>query len=444
MRVLLVSPHLPYRPGSYLAHPSLGFGMLATALKRHGHEVAHADLPFEGNTLERLSSWLDTYRPDLVGLTCVAQSYRQALDAATRVKAHHARLPVVMGGPHTSFIAAEVLGRHPAVDYVLSFDAEDSLVALAQAVEATPAGPAEAELAQIPGLTFRAGERVVTVPPSPPDMELDRYGHPDRSIFDMGAYLRNDYETVVVTSRGCPSRCTFCSTAAAGRRYRFHSVEYAMAEVREIARLGFTSIYFGDDTIGGDRQRLLAFCDAMIKADLGVEWTSNIRALDVEPEAMRRMKAAGAYRVFIGFESVSSQSLKMMAKRARLDAALAAARVVTEAGLELHASFIVGAPGDTPATVRDTLDFIRELNPTIATFNPFEPRPGTPMYDRADAFGVIIPDRYWYESTGWLSEPVAYTSTMTKEEISAALVDCYSLFCSPSFSDDAHGGRLIA
>lgn len=432
MKVLFVSAHVPYEPNSYLAHPTLAYGYMATALKRHGHDTEHVDLPLVGNDVSTLRRELEAHRPHLVGVSSVAQTYCQALEVARTVKEFDPAIPVVFGGPHVSFIARECLTRHDSVDFVLMFDCEDSIVALVESLnhESGPVGHRQ----NVPGLAYRDQSDCVQVTkPEPPSFDLDAYGHPDRAIFDLDAYLRNDYETVVVTARGCPSHCTFCSTQAAGRTYRSHSVGYALQEIETILEAGFTSIYFGDDTIAGDRDRLLALCDQIVARELPIEWTSNIRSLDIDPELLERMRSAGAYRVFSGFETVDPRALKLMGKGQDVERHLRTGEIVGRSGLQLHASFIVGAPGDTVESIERSLEFIAELNPTIATFNPFEPRPGTPMYTHASKFGIHIPDPYWYETTYWLHQPVAYTNSMSPEDITNALMLCYQSFCSNGF-----------
>ena len=229
MRVLFVNPHYTHDPQTLLLHPPLAYAYMARSLKSSGHEVVHVDLPFEGNTTEHLGKRLDDIRPDIVGVTSVAQSYFHALEIAAALKQWSADVPMVFGGPHVSFIARECLDRHASVDYVLGFDAEDSVVEL---VDALAGGEVRQDrLMHVSGLTFRGEQAVVTTPPHPPDMNLDRYGHPDRSIFEMGRYLAYDYETVVMTARGCPSRCTFCSTTLSGRTARWHGAVHVVDEM---------------------------------------------------------------------------------------------------------------------------------------------------------------------------------------------------------------------
>ncbi len=430
MKILFVNPHYPYDPYTLLLHPPLGYGYMASVLKPAGHAVYHADLPFHGNCVEALLPFLDSFQPDLVGITCVAQSYCQALEIARFVKAWCPTVPVVMGGPHVTFIPQEALERHAAIDYIVLFDGEEAMLALANALEAkaTPA-----QLSKIPGLAFRDQGAIIMTPPRPAVMDLDVYPRPDRSLFEMDRYLAYDYETVVMTARGCPSRCTFCSTTQIGRRFRWHNVPHICDEVEEVLGMGFTSIFFGDDTFSGYSQRTIEFCEEVQRRGLSFHWTSNMRALDAKPQVLEAIPKAGGYRVFMGFESIQRQTLKMIKKGATPERLYHTAKLVKSFGIELHASFIIGAPGDTHESLTETLDFIRLVNPTVATFNVMEPRPGTDIYDHPEKYGLHIPDPYWYETNVWVDSPVCYTDTLSQEEIRSWVSRCYDEFCSPDF-----------
>lgn len=440
MRVLFVNPHYTHDPRTLLLHPPLGYAYMARSLKRGGHEVVHVDLPFEGNSAQALISRLDDLRPDLVGVTAVAQSYFHALEIAHAVRSWHPTIPIVFGGPHVSFIAAECLNRHSCVDYVLLCDAEDSVVSLADAL--TTDSVSAHELAKVPGLAFRDGDGVRTTAPAPPEMDLDRYGQPDRSIFDMRPYLDYDYETVVMKARGCPSRCTFCSTTIAGRAARWNSPIHVADEMEAIAEMGFSSIFFGDDTFSGDPRRAVAICEEINRRGLTMPWTSNMRAQDARPQVLDAMRAAGAYRVFVGYESIQEQTLRLVKKGTSPARLYKTAQRIMGAGLELNASFIVGAPGDTPETLSATLDFIRLVNPTVATFNVMEPRPGTDLYTNPERYGITIPDRYWYETTDWLKLPVCHNESMSAEDIRYWVSRCYDEFCDPEFRSEDYLTRL--
>lgn len=430
MKILFVNPHYPHDPYTLLLHPPLCYGYMASLLKPAGHQVYHADLPFHGNTVESLLPFLEAVEPDLVGVTCVAQNYCQALEIARFVKEWKTTVATVIGGPHVSFIPREALTRHAVLDYVILFDGEQPMLDLADALEAHASA---GQMAAIPGLAFRDQGAVVVSEPTPPLLDLDSNPRPDRSIFEIDRYLAYDYETVVMTARGCPSRCTFCSTTQSGRRFRWHSVERICEEVEEVLGLGFSSIFFGDDTFSGHSQRTIEFCNEIVRRGLDFPWTSNMRMTDAKPPVLEAIRKAGGYRVFMGFESIQPETLKLVKKGTTPERLYRTAQVVKSYDIELHAAFIIGAPGDTHESLEATLDFIRLVDPTVATFNVMEPRPGTEVYSHPEKYGIHIPDPYWYEKSTWLDLPVSYTDALGLEEIRDWVSRCYDEFCSPDF-----------
>jgi radical SAM superfamily enzyme YgiQ (UPF0313 family) len=304
---------------------------------------------------------------------------------------------------------------------------------MAALVDALESKCSTADLRRISGLAFRIDGVAQVTEPAPPVSELDRYGRPDRSIFDMKRYLDYDYETVVMTARGCPSRCTFCSTTQMGRRFRWNGVPHICDELEEILELGFSSVFFGDDTFSGYPQRVIEFCDELRRRRLGVNWTSNMRALDARPRVLEAMCKAGGYRVFVGFESIQGGTLRLLKKGASPERLYKAAQLIKSFGIELHTAFIIGAPGDTHETLKETLDFIRLIDPAVATFNVMEPRPGTDVFANPARYGVNIPNRYWYETADWIHSPVCNTETLTALEIRDWVSRCYDTFCSADF-----------
>lgn len=439
MKILFINPHYPYDPFTLLLHPPLSYGYMASVLKPAGHEVAHADLPLCGNRVEALIPFLDSFQPDLVGVTCVAQSYAQALEIARFVKAWCEDVPIVMGGPHITFLPEEALQRHPYIDYIVLFDGEASMLQLANALEAKATS---AQMSTIAGLAYRDHHGMVITEPAPAALDLDIYPRPDRSLFEMGRYLAYDYETVMMTARGCPSRCTFCSTTQIGRRFRFHSVAHICDELEEVLSLGFSSVFFGDDTFSGNSQRTIDFCQEIKRRGLKFNWTSNMRAIDAKPAVLEAIRDAGGYRVFMGFESIQRDTLHLVKKGTTPERLYRTAQLVKSYDIELHASFIIGAPGDTHESLEATLDFIRLINPTVATFNVMEPRPGTDVYHHPEKYGIHIPDPYWYEKAAWVDGPVCSTNTLSAEEIRSWVDRCYDAFCSPDFIDEADLQRL--
>ncbi len=438
MKVLFINPHYPMRPETVLLHPPLGYAYMATELNRHGHEVQVLDLPMRENSPYVEAGFIEAYNPDLIGITCVTQSYCQALEIASFTKLILPLTPVVLGGPHVTFTPEDTLARHRAIDFVLMFDCDFSLASLADALAARD----PRELAKVPGLAFRSSDDggIVVTAPDAAILELDRMPLPDRRIFDMRAYLRRDYETVLMTARGCPSRCSFCSTTQMGRRYRFHGVQHVVDEFEELLDFGFTSFFIGDDTFAAHPKRTIEICDEICRRGLRFEWTSNMRVLDARPEVLDAMAAAGAYRVFTGLETIKLESLQIIRKGTTPELIFKALERIAAAGLQVHTAYIIGVPGDTEDDVLATLDFIKRVRPTVATFNTIEVRPGTEMFLQPERFGLSVPDPYWFETTSWMDLPTCSTQTLSQADIKRLVEHCYFEFCHAMFSspDEIH------
>ncbi|TFF34572.1 B12-binding domain-containing radical SAM protein [Mucilaginibacter psychrotolerans] len=433
MKVLFVNPHYSFDPFTLLLHPPLAFGYLSNFLKKDGHEVYHADLPFHGNRPEAVLSFIETIQPDVIGLTAVAQSFYHTLEITTLIKQHYPAIPIVAGGPLVTFVPEDVLTRHPSLDYLILYDGEESFVALVNALQARATSQ---QMKSIPGIAFRDSHgSVIVTPPAPTVSDLDYYGIPDRSIFELKNYLAYDYETVLVTSRGCPSRCTFCSTTLMGRNFRYNSPKHVCDEIEQVLNMGFSSIFFGDDTFSGNSKRTIDICTEINARSLKFNWTSNMRAIDAKPDVLEAMRGAGAYRVFVGFESIQNSTLKLIKKGTTPERLFQKANLIKSYDIELHSAFIIGAPGDSDVSLRETMDFIRIINPTVATFNCMEPRPGTDVYNHPERYGLIMPDKYWYEKLDWMEEPVSYTADLSRSEIKQWINRCYDEFCSPTFLD---------
>lgn len=412
MNVLFINPYMPIDDMLTIRHPPLGIGYLSTALKSAGHSVFFLDLPMLRREQREtaIRDYLESHDDVFVGITCVTQSYAVALSIAAEVKKLRPSVPVMMGGPHVSFTPEETLSRHWQVDFIVMHDGEDATVALVNAI-----GSNRQEYYRINGLAYRSDTGVVAVIPcKPPEQNLDRFGFPDRSIFDMQRYLDNDYETVVMTARGCPNRCAFCSTSVMGRKYRVHSVRHVLEEIQNVLALGFQSVFFGDDTFPADPERIMQLCNAIIREGLKFEWTCNMRVMDVKPKLIAKMHEAGMYRTFIGYESFSPEVLHQFRKGSNPSMQKAAAEILREIGVELHASMIIGCSNDTWESVLENVDYLREvIQPTLATFNTIELRPGTDVYLHPEQYGYTLANPLWYEdihctdqvhvSTKWLS-----------------------------------------
>jgi radical SAM superfamily enzyme YgiQ (UPF0313 family) len=419
-KVLLVNPQTPYNDFG-LIHPPLGLGYLSANLKKHHHEVECLDMPIDRLFLPDLKKMVDLYRPDVIGITSVTHIFADACEAAKACKEVLPHVPIVFGGVHVTYTPKETLERHPYVDFVMLFEAEFIFVELVERLQRRE------DVSRIAGLGYRKNNRVVVNAPEAP-WDRNLIPIPDRSIFPMTKYLRNDVETTIITSWSCPARCVFCSTARMGRSLRYREVDNVIKEMKQLEGMGFYSLFISDDSFTSNRERVIELCDAMIREGIKLQWTCNMRAAETNVDMLRKMKEAGCYRVFTGFESLDREVLKKMRKGSTPNTFFKHVDNLNQVGIELHASFIVGAPGEDEETILGNLELIRQINPRIVTFNNITVYPGTPIHDDPDKYGLIIKDPHWYEKKDWVRECEIGTDLIPPEKVQKLLHTCHVEF----------------
>ena len=169
------------------------------------------------------------------------------------------------------------------------------------------------------------------------------------------------------------------------------------------------------------------------KRGLNFKWTSNIRIIDINEEKARLLKESGAYRVFVGVETINDNSSKIINKNINTFKIINALEILNKFKIESHASFIIGAPGDTEDTLDKTSRFISEINPTIITLNSIRLYPGTDLYINAKKHGITLKDKYWYENDEWVNKSVCGTTDLPPEKIDFWMDKIYMDFLSSKF-----------
>ncbi|MFW6108302.1 MAG: B12-binding domain-containing radical SAM protein [bacterium] len=396
MKVLLIQPSPPrtrWPRGSFRSRwVPTGLAYLAAAARRAGHEVRVYSQEEQlikngfdwGAADAGLRELLEDFRPGLVGLSVVTPAMVEAEGQARLAKATCGEETlVVAGGPHVTALPERTLAECPAIDAAVLGEGEGALVELAE----------RGACDDVAGLCFRRDGSVVRTPPRPRQHDLDALGPVPYDLFDMEHYTARDRwmirwlplrATNLRTSRGCPNRCRFCAGhLVSGPGVRFHSIGYVVEQMRlAVERFGVEAIYFEDDTLGADRDRLLELCEAIRRADLHrqARWNGLLRVSQADPEVLGAMKAAGCFQVEFGFESGSDAMLRNLNKNTTVAMNLRAARLAHEAGLRIYADIMVGLPDETEDDVRATLRFLRRARPEVISFTRMYPLPGTAIY----------------------------------------------------------------
>ncbi|MGB8643646.1 MAG: radical SAM protein [Anaerolineae bacterium] len=396
MKILLVSPES--RLWNERAHIHNGLGYLAGALLHAGYAVDIFDGAVETESLDqRLTRELF----DIVGVSAPTPLIHEAWEDARIAKAHGA--VTILGGPHLTLMPEESTG-HPEVDFVARGEAEETIVEFVRTVE-TYGVQAKARFRSIQGLSFRddAGN-IMHNPPRPLAQDLDAIPFPAYHLFKIERYTNLQPLTdgldpharsyTILTSRGCPYQCTYCSKPITGNTWRARSVENVVKEWRMLVdELHAKEIGVTDDIWNLDLKRAKELCCALIAEGLNkVPWVTihGMKVNHADAELFQLMKQAGCRRVGFGVESGDEFILKRVVKKSQTyDQVRAAFKNARAAGLQTMGFFIFGMPYETEETMEKTIQLALELDPDLANFMIASPYPGTQMWDLLQREGRI-------------------------------------------------------
>src|SRR5208337_1940216 len=419
VKVALVYPYFhPSKDNSIFRFPPLGLGYLAAALKAHGFEVELVDCTFM--QFSQAVEQVVRTRAQIVGFYSMFSMKKTTFEMAETIKARSGGDCglLVVGGPMPSWSPESFLNPF---DVVAVGEGEETMVELANCVSRGIA------LSNVRGIVFKDNDRIVHTKPRPFIRNLDSLAYPSRELFDNQAYQkyyldRFGYSTSsMITSRGCPFSCDFCSRPIFGVDMRSRSVDSIVGEVEQIKALGYSRVWFADDCFTLNRTHLLNVCNELNRrgVDIGWECLSRVDTMDVE--VAEGMKRAGCLRVFFGIESGSNSVLGLMNKCITTAQAKRAVYSAKSVGLKVGAFFIVGYPGESNKTVLETVHFAAGLPLDYLSFTLPYPIPGTPLYERVKDKGVAIDD--WEEPKNYslIRHKLLYASGFSERKLKFAI-----------------------
>jgi anaerobic magnesium-protoporphyrin IX monomethyl ester cyclase len=364
--------------GDFFQTPYGLFALGAQAL-RAGHQVKVLNL--SAFTWSKVGEVLRSLQADLYGLSCWAANRRGVALVADEIKRLYPKAPVVVGGPHATPLASEMLTHHPAIDGVCIGESELTFLDLIGRLERGE------ELAGLPGMAYRRGERVEIGPERPAIEELDLLASP-HDYFDTH---------IVMTSRGCAWRCTFCGAEASwGRGYRAQSVPYVLdALEKAVARAPVKMLQLKDDTFTTNRKRVVALCRGIRERKLGFLWSCDTRVDVLGDELLREMRLAGCERLSLGVESGSQKILDAIDKKITPDEIIESSAIAKKYGIKVRYYMMIGNRGETRETVEETLRFLERAKPHQYIFACLSVYPGTRDYDEATKAGWLDAEFYF-------------------------------------------------
>ena len=364
---------------------------LASYLRSHGHECDVIDGYAEGYDSEALEKVLADGKYAVVGVTSFTVSAPWAFKVADSAKKALPGCMVVYGGIHATVCPEKSLEECPSIDCIVKGEGEIPLLGLVEALEN------DLETQLVKSTVWRDGKGGYLVQEPSARLDMSEIPMPDYSLLNMAYYKRphaGNYKALPTfsfyASRGCPFQCAFCSaTIILGRKVRYKSLENAIAEIELLTtKYGAKGLNFQDSSFTVNRQWCLDFCNEIVRRGIKLKWRANTRADCLDAEVLSAMKAAGCYRINVGFESGNESTLKLLKKQTTVALNVKAARLVQEAGMELGASFLVGVPGEGIDEVVKTIEFACKVGCRFTQFYLPIPYPGTRLREMCEGPGL--------------------------------------------------------
>lgn len=411
MNILLIDPPFYRFFNYYNRYFPLGLSYLSSTLKKVGHQVTIYDADCNKNSkgmdytrlpekyliylkelknpenpiIKEISETFIKYQPDIVGITVMTPKAASAFTIASLAKKYNKGCSVVFGGPHATLKADEILKNTRDVDFVVSGEGEAVLLELVNVLHAKGNN-----FSTIQGLSYRQGDKYIHNTMRSFIDDLDCLPFPDReTLLGSDTYTSEDMG-LLMGSRGCPYRCSYCATQIWTRKVRYRSLANILEEIRYVYHhYGTRQFTFKDDSFTVNRTRVMEFCNKFIDTGIKANWDCNTRVDLVDPELLRAMKKAGCNSIKVGIESGSERILKLMDKGITLERVKEAARLFREAGIHWTAYFMMGIPTETKEDVKKTLDLLYKIRPSFASVGVYEPFPGTKLFDVGVEHGLV-------------------------------------------------------
>jgi anaerobic magnesium-protoporphyrin IX monomethyl ester cyclase len=401
--------------------PPIGLAYLAGAVQ-HEHSAAILDMLKTRMTDDEFRGFVKSGQFEVVGFQCYTQELQSVAKLTALVKSVSKGIVTVAGGPHPTLLAKETMeALSSSLDYVLRGEGDLTFPQFLSCLENKLD-----KIEQVPGLVWRQADKVIENAPPEFVKDLNALPLPAWELIQPqtyppaqhGAFFKKFPIAPIVTTRGCPYACKFCSAPIlSGRQVRFHDPERISNEIRLLhSQYGIREIHIIDDNFTINRSHAVAVLKKIIEAklDISIAFPNGIRVETVDEELLDLMKRAGAYLISLGIESGSDRILQLMNKKLKVAATEEKVKMIHRAGLDIAGFFVIGFPGDTKEDIEKTIRFSLKLPLIRANYFDFLPLPGTPIYYELQEKGELA--RIDWNQFHFMTAPYA-PAGMTREEL---------------------------
>lgn len=367
----------------------LGLASIAAYLRGKGIPVSMIDADAENLSITELKEKMLKARPDIVGITTMTPTIHDDLKVAGIARDMGAK--VVAGGPHINAMPAETMRSFP-IDFGILGEGEYPMFKLIEALNNN------SSVDNVPGLIFR--NKLGEIVENPPYIHenLDDLPVPARDLLLHDRYssiiTRKRFTTMAI-GRGCPFNCGFCFKQPSDEKIRYRNPKLVVDEIEEVVdKYDTNEINFTSDTLTLNKDFIRNLCEELIARKVKVSWIAPTRVDCVTPGLLKIMKRAGCRSLRFGVESGSAKILESMGKDIDKKGTLQAFNWARQEGIETFAYLIIGYLHETDGTVRETLDFVKEIKPDLIMYNIATPLPSTRLFEEAVRAGLVDPE-YW-------------------------------------------------
>lgn len=424
MKILLIYPRYGTEVSSLAKLlktkiPPLGLAYLASSLERGGHRVKIIDAEAEELNLEELSEKIKEYNPKLIGLSTATLIFRKTRETAAYFKKFFPQIPIVIGGPHLSSFPLITL-EFKEFDFGIVGEGEITICELAEALES------KRDLSGVKGLVFREEDKIVKTEPREFIFNLDNLPFPSWHLLRLEKYhdilTKRERFATMISSRGCPFGCIYCDPQCRmGKKFRARSPENLIKEIELLYnKYQIREICFYDDTFTVDKDRVIKFCQELIKRGFDLVWECRTRVDCVNEELIKIMKEAGCYRIRFGIEAANEEILKILEKGINKEQIRNAFKWCKKYGVETFAYFMLGCPEETKETLQESINLALEIDPDYIMFSPtLVQGQDSELYKWAGEKGYIAKDYWqrWVKGEDLDPFPILETEKLKKEDI---------------------------
>ena len=437
MRVLLINP--PYGEvysevkSAEGVNPPIGLAYLAAYLRENNIEVEILDAHALRIGLKDLETKPFDY--DVIGVSSMTPSLYSSLNVLRIVKKINPLCKTIMGGPHISAVPIETMNSYPEIDFAVIGEGERTMLELVRAIQN------EDNPHNVNGIAYKKDGGVKLTPTRDLIANIDELPFPAYDLLPLDKYYQHLHHVslgknvpikpfmILFTSRGCPYKCSFCASEVIWhRRVRFRSTDNVLSEIDMLVNEHNIKVLdIADDNFLMNKKRLNEILDGLIERNYGLYFNCLSRVDSVNREILQKLTRTGCYLMRYGVESGNPEMLNRMHKDVTIDQIKRAFELTKEAGISSSASFIIGHPGETKQSVKDTINLAKKINPILAHFFIAIPLPGTELYDIAMEKNLIVNMNFreWKQ----LPElPAIRTEELTQEDLKEWRRKAYKTF----------------